>query len=54
MRNFLLFVAGVVFGALLFNSPAAQAANQLMFGSFSGAAKAVAVDTNGNVLVQLN
>jgi hypothetical protein len=54
MRNALLFLAGVVFGALLFHSPVAEAAVDIMFGSNAGVAKAVQVDTNGYVKVQLN
>lgn len=54
MRNALLFLAGVVFGALLFRSPVAEAAVDIMFGSNAGAATAVTVDTNGYVNVVLN
>jgi hypothetical protein len=55
MRNFLLFLAGVVFGALLVHAPAVDAQMaHLMFGSNAGVAKAVAVDASGNIKVVLH
>jgi hypothetical protein len=54
MRKTLIFVAGLLLGSVLSQSHIAEAANRLMFGSFSGAAKAVTVTTEGYVNVVLN
>lgn len=55
MRNILLFIAGFVYAMLLLKSPAVEAASSaLMFGSFGGQARAVAVDGSGYVSVVLN
>lgn len=54
MRRVLVFLAGVVFGALLFRAPIAEAAIDVMYGKFGNAAKAIQVDTNGNLKVVLN
>lgn len=54
MRKTLIFVAGILLGAVLSQSHIAEAANELMFGKFGNAAKAVQVDTNGYVKVVLN
>lgn len=50
----LLVFAGMVLGALLTRPAVVDAANTLMFGSVSGAAKAVAVTSAGAVIVTLN
>lgn len=54
LARVLLFSAGILVGALLGQSSIAEAANQMMFGTYSGAAKAVAVDVNGYVNVVLH
>jgi hypothetical protein len=54
-KRVLLFLAGMLAGALLAQTPAVEAqAARLMFGSFSNSAKAIQVDTNGYVKVQVN
>lgn len=54
MRKTLLFVAGILLGSILSQSHVAEAANQLMFGSFSGAPKAITLTNAGYVNVVLN
>lgn len=50
----LAFVAGILLGSVLAQSHVAEAANQLMFGSYNNAAKAVTVTSAGYVNVVLN
>lgn len=54
MRKLLLFVAGMVVGALLSRTPVAEAASNLMFGSYMNAAKAVIVTSTGQVEITTN
>lgn len=50
----LVFVAGILLGSVLAQSRVAEAASQLMFGSYNNAAKAVTVTSAGSVNVALN
>lgn len=54
MRKTLIFVAGILLGSILSQSRVAEAANQLMFGRYMGAAKAITVTTEGYVNVVAN
>lgn len=47
-----LFLVGLLLGGLLVRS--ADAASELMFGSYSGAAKAITVTSTGAVIVSSN
>lgn len=54
MSKALLFLAGVLVGALLLQPQAVETATALMFGSYSNAAKAITVTSTGAVQVFLN
>lgn len=53
-KKVLVFLAGLLAGSLLAQTPALDAASNLMFGSYLNVAKAVAVSSTGQVLITTN